>query len=134
MGKVRFQGHVDSTPPDHLGAMLHVAAMNSFTEFKLDSLKQPAAVQKKVEPVISKWAFLLSEFYGKCDCLEGADIVVASLRAGIASAADTSVSDATRDCVLVGFLMAIREKVEVLEDQDLLTACRKLGSMTKVLQ
>merc|ERR1712232_1249944 len=131
--KVRFQGHVESTPPDHMGAVLQAIAMQSCTELELVSAKQPAVVAKKVQPIISKWAFLLAEFYKKCDCLAAAEIVVSSLNAGVA-ATHPDLSDAAGDCVLVGLLMAIREAVGPVEDEDLLTACRKLDSPTKVMQ
>merc|ERR1712232_41697 len=131
--KVRFQGHVDSTPPDHMGAVLQAIAMQSCTELELESAKQPALVAKKVQPIISKWAFLLGEFYKKCDCLAAADIIVSSLSAGVA-AAHPGLSDAAGDCMLVGFLMATRDELEPVEDEDLLTACRKLDSTTKVMQ
>lgn len=107
--------------------------MQSCTELELVSAKQPAAVAKKAQPYVSKWAFLLAEFYKKCDCLAAAEIVVSSLSAG-AVAVHPDLSDAVRDCVLVGFLMAIRDEVEPVEDEDLLTACRKLDSSTKVMQ
>jgi len=131
--KVRFQGHVDSTPPDHLGAMLQIVATQSFTEQELALAKQPTEVFKKVQPAICKWAVLLSEFYQKCDCLTAASIIVESLLEGIASAATVAIPDSGKDCVLVGFLMAIREEIEPVEDEDLLTACRKLDSSTKVM-
>jgi hypothetical protein len=129
--KVRFQGHVESTPPDHLGATLQVIAAKCFTEMELASVKQPQVVAKKVQPTVAKWAPLLETFYTKCDCLVAAEILVASPREGVA---DASMSEAARDCVLVGFLMAIRDELEPVDDEDLLTACRKLNSSTKVMQ
>lgn len=131
--KVRFQGHVESTPPDHLGCILHVLVEKAFVDFDLAAVKQPAAVAKKVQPVVEKWACLCSYLYNKCDCLVAADIVVNSLKEGVlASCAE--VSDATRDCALVGLLMSVREEVEGASDDDLLTSCRRLNSKSKVVQ
>eukprot|EP00440_Ansanella_granifera_P011896 gb/GFBE01012928.1/.p1 GENE.gb/GFBE01012928.1/~~gb/GFBE01012928.1/.p1 ORF type:complete len:341 (+),score=92.95 gb/GFBE01012928.1/:1-1023(+) len=131
--KVRFQGFVETTPPDHLGAMLEVIASQACAGSDLLS-KQPAAVADHVRSTMSRWTFMLDQLYSKCDALKAADIVVSSVRAGVAQSAKSDTSDLAKDCALVGILMALRDEVDAVTDEDLLTGCSRLDSDSKVVQ
>lgn len=131
--KVRFQGHVSTTPPDHLGAILHVLSEQVCDDFDLVSMKQPALVAKRVKLRIVRWAYILNELYKKCDALEAADIVVSSVHEGVASVSPVAAESAI-DCAVVGLLMALRQEVSAMADEDLLMACRRSGGESKVMR
>merc|ERR1719183_168556 len=62
--KVRFQGHVETTPPDHLSAILRV--LSSQVCVGIDSSsppKQPTEVSAQVAPMLARWAFLIEQLY-----------------------------------------------------------------------
>lgn len=122
--KVRFQGHVESTPPDHLRAILQVLSSNMMAE-DLNTAKQPGAVAGKLKPVFAKWGYMLGVLYQKCDVLTAADIVVGSVSDCVAEVSAVA---------FVGVLMAIREGVDAIEDEELLTGCRHLTTTSKVLE
>eukprot|EP00929_Paragymnodinium_shiwhaense_P051887 TRINITY_DN26043_c0_g1_i3.p1 TRINITY_DN26043_c0_g1~~TRINITY_DN26043_c0_g1_i3.p1 ORF type:complete len:309 (+),score=144.07 TRINITY_DN26043_c0_g1_i3:186-1112(+) len=130
--KVRFQGHVESTPPDHLECILQVMAMDSYKSQLLD-LKQPSAVEKKMAPTVRRLAYLIGELYKKCDVLEAAEKVTWGVNEGVAQAGD-DVAAATRDIAVVGILMSLREEVEIIGDEELLQGCKKLESDSKVMK
>eukprot|EP00928_Gymnodinium_smaydae_P012420 TRINITY_DN14504_c0_g1_i1.p1 TRINITY_DN14504_c0_g1~~TRINITY_DN14504_c0_g1_i1.p1 ORF type:complete len:336 (-),score=108.35 TRINITY_DN14504_c0_g1_i1:66-932(-) len=123
--KVRFQGHVDSTPPDHLQAMLQVIAEEAKADEEVMAAKQPNAVAKKFDKVLARWGYLLGEFYKRSDALTAAGIVVDSVGDVLLAASPVA---------FVGVMMAIRENVEPIEDEDLLTGCRKIESDSRVVQ
>jgi hypothetical protein len=130
---VRFQGHVDSTPPDHLCAVLQViseTACSSFTSAKV----QPGAVAKAVGPTVEHWAALLEQLYEKIsDIMSAVDSVVGGVQQGVL-AAGAEAPQESRDAAVVGVLMAIREHVEAIADDDLLTGTRRLEPRTVVLE
>merc|ERR1711879_549873 len=55
--KVRFQGHVDSTPPEHFRAMLQVIAEQIRESPDVSSAKQPNAVSKIADPILARWGY-----------------------------------------------------------------------------
>eukprot|EP00933_Yihiella_yeosuensis_P016501 TRINITY_DN14067_c0_g2_i1.p1 TRINITY_DN14067_c0_g2~~TRINITY_DN14067_c0_g2_i1.p1 ORF type:complete len:355 (-),score=139.19 TRINITY_DN14067_c0_g2_i1:66-1130(-) len=132
--KVRFQGHVETTPPDHLASMLEVIVSQLFKEKSLGSVKQPNVVEEKVTPTIQRWSYMIDKLYEKCDALEAATIVATSISTSVKSAGGDELSETARDIVVVGFLMAMRSEIESIEDEDLLTGCRRLESQSKVMQ
>lgn len=130
---VRFQGHVDSTPPDHLCAVLQVVsetACNSFTSAKV----QPGAVAKAVGSTVEHWSPLVEQIYEKIsDIMTAVDAVVGGVQQGV-QAAGAEAPQESRDAAVVGVLMAIREHVEAIADDDLLTGTRRLEPRTVVLE
>lgn len=128
--KVRFQGHVDSTPPDHLASILEVIASDLLSNFDLAAAKQPSAVSTKAEPMFEKWSTLLEQLLEKIDELAIGDIVVNTLRAAVTASAGEAAAP-TKDCASVGLIMALREAIEV-DDATVLTACKKVESDSKV--
>merc|ERR1712232_95678 len=115
--KVRFQGHVDSTAPDHLGAILQVLATQACTGCDLASAKvQPTAIAGQATPLMRRWSPLLGPLYGKIDDpLAASDAIVQAVQAGVAACSGNETGKA---CGIVGCLMAIRD-IEVMEDEDL---------------
>ncbi|CAK0799342.1 unnamed protein product, partial [Prorocentrum cordatum] len=117
--KVRFQGHVDSTPPDHLRCILRVVVQEACAGCDLAAPKlQPGAVAKRVQPCVERWAPLLEVLFGKIDdVLEGADTVIHGIEEGIeACQAEADVPAAGLACGVVGSLMAVRE-IDMIEDE-----------------
>jgi len=130
--KVRFQGHNDTTPPDHIAAILHVITEQGCCACGLDAKTQPAAVAKKLEPAMTKWATVLKAFWKKIDdTLTGLDAIMRGIQEG--TAALVSVPESGRACGVVGCLMALRD-TDMIEDEDLLTACRRAESRPKVME
>jgi len=129
--KVRFQGHVESTPPDHIRAMLQVLVDQACADSSFGSLKQPMAVAKAVEPALVRWAKILEPLYGKIDdVLEATDSVISSIRESVD--VQSSVKAESKACIVVGFLMAVRS-IDMVEDEDLLTGCRRAGLESVVM-
>jgi len=131
--KVRFQGHVDSTPPDHLECILQVMSTDAYKTKDLQNVKQPAAVSKTLAPIVQRWSFILGELYKKCDVLEASDRVTRGVYEGVAQGGE-DVAAATRDIAVVGILMSLREEVEAIGDEELLQGCRKFDSESKVMK
>lgn len=131
--KVRFQGHVDTTPPDHLRSILLILFEQACEGLDFAAPKiQPTAVAKKVEPAVVRWAKLLEPLYGKIsDVLQAADVVVQTTLEAMARR--PGVPEAGQACGVVGCLMAIRE-IDMIEDEDLLTGCRRVENPSRVMQ
>lgn len=128
---VRFQGHVNSVPPDHVRCILHVIAASACQACDLTAKLQPGVIAKKVD--IEHWISLIEELYGKIsDVMEGIDAVCSGVCDGVADAAGTA-PQASRDCAVVGVLMAFREQAEAIADEDLLAGCRRVEPRSHVL-
>lgn len=132
---VRFQGHVDTTPPDHVGCILQVLAGDACAASDLKAPKiQPNVVCKKATPMMKRWAFIIDKLYGKIDdVLTGTDAVVHGVQEGVLRGCGDA-PEAGRDCAVVGVLMALREASENIADDDLLTGCRRLEPRSKVME
>jgi len=131
--KVRFQGHVETTPPDHLACMLRIITTGALESGDLKAPKlQPTVVAKKAGPTLERWSFMIDGLYSKIDdVLESVDVVIGSLREGIDS---VEAPETAKDTALVGCLMALRDSTDDIEDEDLLTGCKRLDPMTKVME
>eukprot|EP00927_Polykrikos_kofoidii_P073938 TRINITY_DN69940_c0_g1_i1.p1 TRINITY_DN69940_c0_g1~~TRINITY_DN69940_c0_g1_i1.p1 ORF type:complete len:354 (+),score=93.82 TRINITY_DN69940_c0_g1_i1:111-1172(+) len=133
--KVRFQGHVDSTPPDHLTCILQVMVDDACARLDLAAAKppQPAAVAKSVTRGVKQWCGIISSLYDKIgDVFEAANIVVQTVIKAVAKASG-DVSTTAKDCASVGILMAVREEIEVIADEELLSGFRKLESPAPII-
>uniref|UniRef100_A0A7S4QP81 Uncharacterized protein n=1 Tax=Alexandrium monilatum TaxID=311494 RepID=A0A7S4QP81_9DINO len=129
--KVRFQGHVDTTPPDHLAAILQTITEEACRQCDLKTPK-PNAVAKTVEPAVVRWAPLLEPLYAKIgDPMEAADVVVRAVQEGVGALGE--VPEAGQACGVVGCLMALRE-IDMIEDEDLLTGCRRCEPHSRVME
>lgn len=132
--QVRFQGHVDTCPPDHIRAVLQLLCEEACKQCDLSNAKlQPGAVAKKAQPLVDRWMPLLKALYGKIDdVLEGADCVCQAVQTAVSSV--EGATDGTKAAALVGCLMAIRENDDdLLEDEDLLTGCKRIEPRSAVL-
>jgi len=75
---------------------------------------------------------MIDGLYSKIDdVLESVDVVIGSLREGIDS---VEAPETAKDTALVGCLMALRDSTDDIEDEDLLTGCKRLDPMTKVME
>lgn len=129
--KVRFQGHVDSTPPDHVAAILTLLVEQACADSSLGALKQPMAVAKVVEPLVVRWAKILEPLYEKIDdALAASDVILTALKDAVAE--QESVAAENSACAVVGFLMAVRE-IDMVEDEDLLLACKRADMQSVVM-
>lgn len=130
--KVRFQGHVDTTPPDHLGCILRLLVEEACRKCDLKAPKlQPTGVAKTVGPDVIRWKTLLEPVYEKIsDPMDAADVVLRSVQEGVEAVGD--VPEAGRACGVVGCLMAIRE-IDMIEDEDLLTGCKRCEQRSRVM-
>eukprot|EP00747_Dinoflagellata_sp_TGD_P025084 gnl/TRDRNA2_/TRDRNA2_131004_c0_seq1.p1 gnl/TRDRNA2_/TRDRNA2_131004_c0~~gnl/TRDRNA2_/TRDRNA2_131004_c0_seq1.p1 ORF type:complete len:330 (+),score=100.33 gnl/TRDRNA2_/TRDRNA2_131004_c0_seq1:68-991(+) len=132
---VRFQGHVDTTPPDHLGAVLQIIADKVCSDTDVSEPRlQPATVAKRAERLFGQWGELLEQLYSKIDdVLVALDAVVRGVRDGV-GAVRGFAPGAGKDIVEVGVLMALRENVKGIADEDLLTGCQRLQPKSRVLE
>mmetsp|Transcript_2127 Transcript_2127/g.2773 ORF Transcript_2127/g.2773 Transcript_2127/m.2773 type:complete len:418 (+) Transcript_2127:1-1254(+) len=138
--KVRFQGHGDTLPPDHLRSLLLVLVGEmALAEVDLSANIAPAAVSKKAEPFFERWSPMLEAVYGKIrDALQAQDIVVQSIVEGVAAAAtakgvtDTSEGNLNLAAAEVGCYMAVRG-IDLIEDEDLLIGLKRLEKKPPVL-
>lgn len=131
--KVRFQGHVDSTPPDHITCILHVLCEVGCKGLDLSNPKvSPAVVAKGVGPSIARFAPILEVLYEKIDdVLLAGDVVVQGVRDGVGAAPGANAD--AREAAAIGCFMAIRE-IDMIEDEDLLMACKRVEAPSAVLQ
>mmetsp|Transcript_4199 Transcript_4199/g.7580 ORF Transcript_4199/g.7580 Transcript_4199/m.7580 type:complete len:378 (-) Transcript_4199:76-1209(-) len=131
--KVRFQGHVDTIPPDHLGAILRNMVEMAVTGCDLNAPKlQPTTLSKLLKPATDRWASMMKAIYGKIDDpIDAVDVVVRSVQEGVA--ATTSAPESAQECAVVGCLMALRALDDMIEDEDLLTGCRRASKGTAVM-
>jgi len=126
---VRFQGHVDSTPPDHVGAILKVISEECCKVVAAGEKLQPTTVSKQVESLVAKWGGLLEQLMGKIeDVLVAADAVVGTVHETV------QASCSMPDVVEVGVLMALREYTDVISDDDMLAGCRRLQERSRVME
>lgn len=132
---VRFQGHVDSTPPDHLSAILHVLAGDACAACDMSAAKLPPnTIAKQATPMMQKWSYIIEQLYGKIgDAIEAIDAVVNSINKGVEDIA-SKAPEANRNSAVVGLLMALREGVDGLEDDDLLTGVRRFEPKSVVME
>lgn len=130
---VRFQGHVESTPPDHLACIIRVLVEQACAGVDLGAPKlHHKSIADKVEPHAKRWAPLLTALYEKIDDdLEAARTAIASIMEGINALGGTDMTGAGA-VVLVGSLMAIRE-ADLIKDEDLLASCRPIEPRSLVL-
>mmetsp|Transcript_26224 Transcript_26224/g.54818 ORF Transcript_26224/g.54818 Transcript_26224/m.54818 type:complete len:342 (-) Transcript_26224:60-1085(-) len=137
--QVRFQGHVDTTPTDHLGCLLSIlfeeACSTCISEAAASKKKlQPMAIAKKLEKPLTRWAPLLKALYRKIseigdeigDPFQAADVVCSSSQTAAGSAATaTSAKEAEGAIAMVGCLVGLRE-ADLVEDDELLQGCRRM--------
>lgn len=129
--KVRFQGHVNTTPPDHLGAILNVLLEQAFRGFDLATSK-PGAVAKALTQVAERWTGLLRDIYTKIpDVLDAVGAVIGTISHCVLA---SGVPSAAQDTAVVGCLMAIRELEDLIEDEDLLVGCKGIEPRSHVLE
>jgi len=95
---------------------------------------QPNVMAKKITPFLTQWLALIGGLYTKVgDVLEAANIIVTTISNTVAKVG-AEAPDACRQCAVVGFLMALREEIDTMEDEELLPACRRLESGGKVME
>lgn len=131
--KVRFQGHVESTPPDHLFCILRVLVEEALKGIELSAPKlQPTAVAQKAEVAMTRWRALLEVLYKKIDdVMEATERVIHAVVEGVA-AASREASEENKAKGVVGCLMACRE-IDFIEDEDLLAGCRAAVAKSLVM-
>jgi len=129
--KVRFQGHVNTTPPDHLGAILNVLLEQAFRGCDLATSK-PGAVAKALTQIVERWAGLLRDIYTKIpDVLDAVGTVLGTISQCVVA---SGVPPAAQDTAVVGCLMAIRELEDLIDDEDLLVGCKGIEPRSHVLE
>merc|ERR1712048_1109369 len=75
---------------------------------------------------------MLGRLYKRCHPITAADIVVASIHKGIHEV-NIHAPQVTKDCAVVGLIMAIRDEIDAISDEGLLMGCRRLESNSKVV-
>jgi len=132
--KVRFQGHVDTTPPDHLAALLNVLVTEACTTCDLTAAKiNPSTVSKALTPLAERWANMLRGLYGKTAELDVVEAITTLLKATTEAVAATGAPQQGQDCAVVGCLMALRNIDDLVEDEDLLVGCKAVEERSGVL-
>merc|ERR1712187_585791 len=105
--KVRFQGHVDTTPPDHLGTILTILVEQACGKCDLAAPKiQPGLVAKALGPLLERWANLIRGLHSKIhDVLEATGVIGGAITEGVEK---ISAPTQGQNCAVVGCLMAVR--------------------------
>lgn len=131
--KVRFQGHVDTTPPDHLETVMMILVGEACKACDLAAPKiQPGAVAKAVGPLLERWANLLCGLHSKiADELEKISVIVGAIRTAVG---ETGAPEQGQNSAIVGCLMAVRDVDDFVEDEDLLVGCRGVEPKSHVLE
>mmetsp|Transcript_170475 Transcript_170475/g.414367 ORF Transcript_170475/g.414367 Transcript_170475/m.414367 type:complete len:102 (-) Transcript_170475:127-432(-) len=84
--------------------------------------------------MMSRWAFIVDALYKNCqvDSLAAPDTVVTSVIRGVAGARD-SAPKPSRDSMVVGILLSLREQIDAMDDDDLIAACQRCGGQSKAM-
>merc|ERR1712086_712699 len=94
----------------------------------------PNTIAKQATPMMQKWSYIIEQLYGKIgDAIEAIDAVVNSINKGVEDIA-SKAPEANRNSAVVGLLMALREGVDGLEDDDLLTGVRRFEPKSVVME
>jgi hypothetical protein len=129
--KVRFQGHVDSTPPDHLSAILQVLVGQACGACDLSAKNfQPNSIAKVLQPLLERWAPLLLPLHGKiADVLDAVNAVISGITTAVVA---TGAPETVQETAVVGSLMAVREIDDLVEDDDLLVGCKGIENRGRI--
>lgn len=131
--KVRFQGHVDSTPPDHVSCILKILCNEILKDLDMSKPKmQPTVFSKKAEAILEKWSPLVNALLSKItDVLDSADAVVQAVQESALNP-ELTAPEANKETAVVGILMAVRDSLDI-EDEDLLTGCKRIENRSVVM-
>lgn len=126
--RLRCEDHTDKTVADILQAMLQVLFLDACDELNLTGPRlQPVLVKSRMGPLVGRWAAVLGRLYGRIgDARFVADIVCRAACEGAAEAMSAvGASLAGGACAEVGFLMAVLERTDGLEEAELLSCLRR---------
>jgi len=131
---VRFQGHVESTPPDHLSCIVRVIADKVCAGYDLSGKVQPAAVSKAAMPLIAQWLYMIELLYEKIDNspedIEPIDVVVGAVSESVMT---SDAPKPAQESAVVGIIMAIREQADSIADEDLMFGCKRMEGRSNVM-
>eukprot|EP00435_Cladocopium_sp_Y103_P045494 s1365_g13.t1 len=127
--KVRWQGHVNTLPADHLGCILKILFKDACTSCDLSGKLQPTAVAEKLKAPLARWAPVLEPMYQSIDdVIAGPDCVCSAAPEAVNEAVQASNgTEAAGAAAIVGCYMALRE-ADILPDDELLMGCRRISS------
>mmetsp|Transcript_100059 Transcript_100059/g.278758 ORF Transcript_100059/g.278758 Transcript_100059/m.278758 type:complete len:182 (+) Transcript_100059:815-1360(+) len=127
-------------PPQHMGdapppvlllrTVLRLIACDACAALELSAARpQPSTAAQLMAPSVKPWAGLLRRLFVAPACMRTA--ADAALRGACAGVADTAAgvpaaSLRCLECAEVGFLMALRDEVDAMDDADLSAACRRI--------
>lgn len=129
--KVRWQGHVNTLPADHLGCILKILFKDAAASCDLTGKLQPTAIAKKLEQPLGRWAPVLEPLYQSIgDPFQGPDAVCKAAPEAVEEALkEQDGTDAAGASAIVGCYMALREaEIELLPDDELLMGCKRIHS------
>lgn len=127
--KVRWQGHVNTLPADHLGCILKILFKDACASCDLSGKLQPTAVSEKLKAPLARWAPVLEPMYQSIDdVIVGPDCVCSAATEAVKEAVQASNgTEAAGAAAIVGCYMALRED-DILPDEELLMGCRRISS------
>lgn len=90
-------------------------AADTIVECDLNAAKlQPVMVSEIASPLVEKWSFLIGNLHSKIDDVQvSIDIMISSLRKVVV---DIPASDNTQDSVVIGSLLSLRDRLDVVAD------------------
>lgn len=127
--KVRWQGHVNTLPADHLGCILKILFKDACVSCDLSGKLQPTAVAEKLKAPLARWGPVLEPMYQSIDdVMLGPDCVCSAATEAVNEAVQASNgTEAAGAAAIVGCYMALRED-DILPDEELLMGCRRISS------
>jgi len=127
--KVRWQGHVNTLPADHLGCILKILFKDACASCDLSGKLPPTAVAEKLKAPLARWAPVLEPMYRSIDdVMLGPDCVCSAATEAVNEAVQASNgTEAAGAAAIVGCYMALRED-DILPDEELLMGCRRISS------
>jgi len=138
---VDFQAAVKSqnfrtSPADQLAAVLEVLAGELCTACPPISEKlQPKLVSEKADPFVKRWSILINDLCDKTGALASMDIILAAVGK---FAGDLFSAETTKESVVIGILLSLRNHIDCIDDVHILSGCKKLSSygvaMTKFIE
>lgn len=126
--------HDFRTPVDvQLAALIEVVAADITNACDLTAqTQQPLTISQKAKPFVGKWSSLIDHVHGRIsDKQTGLEIMFSAIRKVIVH---VSILEITKDVFVIGIILSLRDHLDTITDENLLSACRRLPARSKAME
>jgi translation initiation factor 2 beta subunit (eIF-2beta)/eIF-5 len=116
-----------------LAAVIEIMAADIIAECDIKAPKlQPVMVSEKASPSVKEWGSLIGYLRSEIgDTPESINIMISTLKKAVVG---IPASDNTKESLVIGFLLSLRDLVDVISDEDILAGCRRLQSPSNAME